>query len=174
MEFWYSLNTTRIWSRLVPIDCKSSQWLLSPGKLVVVPAQAGEGAVLWGLGPECLLHPRSGEHRHIPITRKPKAYFDNKMKKNKKCVYFDVDRIGSRWADSLEARIWNMIMIIRKCGGNVTPSLIKDFITLHALCPATHGHCRMCKTGHCVGLYQAQRWRNWSVRESRPPLADSR
>ena len=43
---------------------------LSPGKLVIVPAQAGEGAVLRGLGPECLLHPGRGEHRHIPETRK--------------------------------------------------------------------------------------------------------
>ena len=29
-----------------------------------------------------------------------------------------------------------------------------------------------CKNVHCVGLYQAQRWRNRSVRESRTPLAD--
>ena len=45
-----------------------------PGKLVIVPAQAGEGAVLRGLGPECLLHPSRGEHRHIPETRKPKKW----------------------------------------------------------------------------------------------------
>ena len=53
---------------------------LSPGKLVIVPAQAGEGAVFRGLGPECLLHPGSGEHWHIPKTRKPRKKLLHTMK----------------------------------------------------------------------------------------------
>ena len=54
------------------------------------------------------------------------------------------------------------------------PGGVVLFIDWPPLCPASHRHCRRCKNRHCVGLYQAQRWRNWSVKESRPPLADSR
>ena len=63
----------------------------------------------------------------------------------------------------------NLFKVVHKLTGHTLK--VRD-ITPEPLCPASHRYCRRCKNRHCVGLYQAQRWRNWSVKESRPPLAD--